>query len=78
MAHTPSQCPKCSGPMEQGFVLDVSEHARTVSHWLPGRPEKSFWMGTRTADGSHVPIGTYRCRSCGFLESYARFEFAAR
>jgi hypothetical protein len=25
-----------------------------------------------------VPIGGYRCPSCGFLEMYARDEFAAK
>jgi hypothetical protein len=23
-----------------------------------------------------VPVGTYRCTACGYLESYARLEFA--
>jgi len=63
--------------MEQGFVLDNSYGARIVSQWAPGAPLKSFWTGTKLADQDLVPIGTYRCTSCGYLESYARQEFAA-
>ncbi len=25
-----------------------------------------------------IPIATYRCQTCGFLESYAREEFAVK
>ena len=46
MSHTPQQCPKCHGRMEQGFVLDQTYGARVVSHWAAGPPLKSFWAGT--------------------------------
>jgi Domain of unknown function (DUF6487) len=77
MSETPNQCPKCSGKMEQGFVLDMSHGMRLVSQWAPGPPRKSFWVGTKIPEGTLVPIGTFRCVSCGYLESYARSEFAA-
>jgi len=64
--------------MEQGFVLDNTHGARVVSHWVPGAPLKSFWTGTKLPDEKVIPVGTYRCSSCGFLESYARHEFAAK
>jgi hypothetical protein len=35
-------------------------------------------MGLKLPDEKLVPIGTYRCSSCGFLEQYARQEFAAK
>jgi hypothetical protein len=28
--------------------------------------------------GNTIPIRTFRCQACGFLESYAREGFAAR
>jgi hypothetical protein len=62
--------------MQQGFLVDYSQAIRLVSHWAPGVPQRSFWTGTKLPDGS-VPIGAFRCASCGFLESYARPEFAA-
>ncbi|MBI3201269.1 MAG: hypothetical protein HYZ29_06960 [Myxococcales bacterium] len=76
MTTSPEQCPKCEGPMERGFVLDNTYGKRLVSHWAPGAPQKSFWLGTALPDEELIPIGTFRCSSCGYLESYARDEFA--
>lgn len=78
MSPTPDQCPKCNGQMEQGFVLDFTYGTRLVSQWVAGAPEKSFWVGTKLPTEKLTPIGTFRCTSCGFLESYARPEFAAQ
>jgi hypothetical protein len=65
--------------MEQGFILDNSHAAQLVSHWVPGAPRKSFWVGTKVPDKEAlIPIGAFRCSSCGYLESYARPEFAAQ
>lgn len=72
------QCPKCKSGMEQGFVLDNTYGARIVSHWAAGAPLKSIWVGTKLPDEKLVPVGTYRCSSCGYLEQYARPEFAAK
>lgn len=72
----PQSCPKCNGVMQQGFLVDNSPHARYVSHWAPGVPQRSFWNVTKLPDGS-LPIGAFRCKSCGYLESYAQDEFAA-
>ena len=77
MRHTPQQCPKCDGQMEQGFILDMTYGARLVSQWASGAPVKSFWTGTKVPEEKLKPIGVFRCASCGYLESYARDEFAA-
>jgi hypothetical protein len=77
MSTTTHQCPKCRGHMEQGFVLDNTYGGRLVSHWSSGPPAKSFWTGTKTSDDKLIPIGCFRCSDCGFLEAYARLEFAA-
>jgi Domain of unknown function (DUF6487) len=75
---SPHQCPKCRGGMEQGFVIDNSYGERIVSHRAAGAPRKSFWTGTRVEKGEKmIPIGAYRCNSCGYLEAYAKAEFAA-
>jgi hypothetical protein len=78
MGHTPERCPKCNGQMEQGFIQDMTYGARLVSQWARGAPVKSFWSGTKLADDKLIPIGVFRCESCGFLESYAREDFAPR
>ena len=64
--------------MEQGFVVDFTYGSRMVSQWAAGAPEKSFWSGTKSPENRLVPIGTFRCEACGYLESYARPEFEAR
>jgi hypothetical protein len=63
--------------MEQGFVVDHTYGGHVVSQWAKGAPVKSFWTGTRLPEDKPVPIGTYRCSSCGYLEAYARREFTA-
>ncbi len=68
-------CTKCGGTMEQGFILEKSQ-GNHVSFWCKGPPEESWWAGLKATPG--YPIGTFRCASCGYLESYARREFAAR
>jgi predicted nucleic-acid-binding Zn-ribbon protein len=66
-------CPKCQGQMLRGFVADFGYDAAVVSSWTPGDPQKSFWTGLKVPE--KIPIGTFRCSSCGYLESYAREEF---
>ena len=81
MSVQPLVCPKCQGEMVQGFVPDpAAPHFGqfTVSFWVEGPPEKSFWTGTKVPQGKCVPIGTFRCASCGYLESYARTEFGRK
>ena len=78
MSVTMHRCPKCNGVMEQGFVMDYAQGARLVSSWAEGPPQKSFWLGTQLPQRKLIPIGALRCESCGFLESYARDEFAAQ
>ena len=65
--------------MVQGFVVDSGQGPRRlVSSWVEGAPEKALWRGTAASDADHVPVGTFRCSACGFLESYARDDFAAK
>lgn len=71
------RCPKCAGEMVQGFVLDQTEGSQFVGHWHEGRPRWSFWSGVKAAPYDGIPIGTFRCASCGFLEFYADSQFAA-
>ena len=68
------QCPKCSGPMEEGFVLDNTYGAYVQSTWVEGPPVRSFWVGLRLKGREQVPVRTMRCEKCGYLESYAKAE----
>jgi hypothetical protein len=64
--------------MEQGFVMDNTYGGLLVSQWAAGQPQKSFWRGTKMPAEKLIPIGTFRCASCGYLESFAMPEFAAK
>jgi hypothetical protein len=58
--------------MSDGFIKDETHGAVRVSTWVEGPPEKSFWTGTRTAGKRLMPVTTFRCSLCGYLESYAK------
>ena len=65
-------CPKCQKKMEDGFIKDEGYGTVHASKWVEGPPEKSFWSGTKTSGRKQVQVVTYRCTSCGYLESYAK------
>jgi len=71
-------CPKCRGEMVRGFILDLSFPQVAVSHWVEGLPQKSPLSGTKVPAGKSTPTATFRCASCGYLESYASSEFGAK
>lgn len=73
-------CPKYSSPMELGNIPDYAHGTVCMGRWSRGRPRSallSFFDRFRIAVSGKpsIPIGTYRCPKCGFLESYAREEF---
>ena len=69
-------CPKCDGEMELGHINDFAHAAILTSTWTSGIPQKSWLTGTKAPKpADQIPVGTFRCHSCGFLESYARSEF---
>jgi hypothetical protein len=74
MAERSSACWKCDGEMTQGFVVDKTHGGVAVGEWGPGAPTASFWTGTKRPTES-LPIGAFRCSSCGYLEFYAGEEF---
>ena len=65
------ECPRCSGSMEAGFVVDEGYGKKVVAKWVAGEPQKSFWMGLKLRGRDQIEVATYRCRRCGYLESYA-------
>ena len=77
MSATSSVCVKCQGRMAQGFVVDLTHGGANVSSWVEGAAQKA-WYGTKAPEEKKLPVGAYRCSTCGFLEFYARDEFAPR
>ena len=67
------ECPKCKKTMGPGFLVDRGDSDRKhVVQWVDGFPKKSFWKGISTSKALVLPVATYRCTACGYLESYAR------
>ena len=57
--------------MEEGFTVDVGYGSTSVPKWVDGAPAKSIWTGLKLRGKQQLPVVTYRCRRCGYLESYA-------
>ena len=75
----PTQCPKCNGTMERGFVhatLVFEREAPQIEFTLPGPPTpwdpvEAFKQGLRGESDRDYNIVGMRCSSCGSLELYA-------
>ena len=57
--------------MEEGFLLDTSYGAYLATHWVSGPPQRSFWTGVKMRGRRKQLVRTFRCTTCGLLESYA-------
>ena len=66
------ECTRCHAHMESGWVPDHTQNGLLRESWCPGKPQPSFWTGLKTEDKNKViPVTTFRCPNCGYLESYA-------
>lgn len=64
-------CPRCSGAMDPGFLVDEGYGTRAVPKWVEGEAQKSIWTGLKLGGREKLETRTYRCKRCGYLESYA-------
>ena len=81
MSEEAIRCPKCNGVMVQGWIIDMKgREFNCVSNWVEGAPGKPSWFGSIVPAPAEkcIPVGTFRCSACGFLESYAHPEFAVK
>jgi hypothetical protein len=56
--------------MEQGYVMDRG-HGNTaagVATWVSGIAERSWWTGLKLKGREQVPLDTFLCRKCGYIE----------
>lgn len=72
MSDSHLQCSKCHGVLREGFVADYSHGMVIPGRWVKGKPQHSFWWGTRLRDRIMFRMTAYRCESCGYVELYAR------
>jgi hypothetical protein len=71
----PTECLRCRGPMERGFVLDRGHmDSLDLQKWVEGSPERSWWRGIKTHGKESYKVQTFRCERCGLLEEYANEE----
>ncbi len=66
-------CPKCNGAMQDGFMVEYRQGTANpfITRWAAGPPVKRSWWRSNTPAENQIPIITFRCIRCGFLESYA-------
>jgi hypothetical protein len=65
------ECIRCHAQMEVGYMLDANHSGYQQQNWYPGEPTPSVWMGLKLAKDQVLPVSTFKCQSCGYLESYA-------
>lgn len=61
-------CPRCGIGLQEGYLLDHNQHLQTVTEWIEGAPEKSFWTGLRVKGRQRLPVTAWRCGRCGYVE----------
>ena len=58
--------------MEEGVILDAGAYGSLdVGKWVEGSPVRSIWTGLKVSGKEKLDVTTFRCRRCGYLESYA-------
>ena len=67
---TRRDCPRCQGQMAKGLMIENKDGMACATKWLEGAGEKG-WFGLKLKGRKQLPVVTYRCGRCGFLESYA-------
>ena len=70
-ARVQNSCPKCKGEMEPGVIPDMGYGRVWVSGWQPGAADKGPLGGLKMRGKARYEVTAYRCKACGFLESYA-------
>jgi hypothetical protein len=66
------QCSKCNSEMEEGFLLEKGDGPLlSPETWVAGKPTESFISGLNLKNKVIYEVVTFRCKTCGYLESYA-------
>jgi hypothetical protein len=68
-------CLRCRSAMVRGYLLDRTHGSFGMGTWLEGSPVRTMWPDlVRPRLEQSIPIVSYRCSGCGYLELYARPE----
>jgi hypothetical protein len=58
--------------MEIGFIADNTEGGSVQQVWVKDSPQKRWIGGLKIKRENVRTVDTSRCKSCGFLKSYAK------
>jgi predicted nucleic-acid-binding Zn-ribbon protein len=64
------KCPKCQRAIQKGYIPDATCGV-VLGTWIGGEVETGFLGAIKLKGKTRRRITTYRCNSCGYLESYA-------
>lgn len=56
--------------IEGALLIKDSNGSHCAGKWLEGAPQWSIW-GLKTRNRQVLPVESFRCERCGYLESYA-------
>jgi hypothetical protein len=62
---------KCQRAMQKGYIPDATYGGGVLGTWVEGEVETGFLGAIKLKGKTRRTITTYRCNSCGYLESYA-------
>lgn len=72
-------CPKCDGEMEEGHIPEYLDYMFQTDHLWKSGPKQPVLRKVATEEKNieevvdrEYKIQTFRCRKCGYLESYAK------
>lgn len=57
--------------MEAGLMLDRKDGASVQPTWIKGTADKGFFGHIKEGGRERLPVLTFRCPTCGRLESFA-------
>lgn len=63
------KCPKCGGEMEEGLITDKGHLDADMTSQIWGTKIKGLFK-TNVENSKNVIV--YRCKNCGYLESYTK------
>ena len=69
-----TDCPKCRDKLEQGFIPEKSAEGTYTTLWAEGEEPVAKWYGKTLKGLQMYAVEAWRCRSCGYVELYARKE----
>ncbi len=68
-----TECPKCQGVLEEGFMTDPADKKPAHMIWVEGSPQKTD-DGVKTEGLRKYRTQAYRCMSCGYTELYSEMS----